>query len=175
MGIVNTQDSGELPSRGTRLNGSLGWSARNLSFPYFTSDFDHFQPLKHSVSLLTFGSVASAFGRKLAFYDQFPLGGLTRLDAYRHQEFRGNSTLVFGAGLIYRGINPKSAAFRPFLAAWHQVARLDLSQKGWQTRQSTSAGVFTPTPVGMTGLILSVDERGNPRFRLSLGSFWNRP
>jgi len=175
VGILNTQDSGELPSRGTRLNGSLGWSARNGSFPYLTSDFDHFHALKRTVSAFAFGNGASAFGRRLAFYDQFPVGGLTRLDAYRHQEFRANSTLALGGGLIYRGMNPNGAAFRPFLAAWHEVARLDLSQQGWQTRQSTSAGIFAPTPLGATGLILSFDERGNSRFRLSLGSFWNRP
>jgi len=175
VGILNTQDSGELPSRGTRLNGSLGWSARDRSYPYLKTDFDHFQPLRDTFSVFTLGNVDSGFGRKLTFYDQFTAGGLTHLDAYRYQEFHANSVLAVGGGLIYRGINLKNAAFRPFLATWYKAARLDLAGQGWQTRQSTSIGMFAPTPLGITGLILSFDEKGEARFRLSLGSFWNRP
>ena len=175
VGILNTQDSGELPSRGTRLNGSLGWSARDRSFPYVKTDFDHFQPLKNTFSVFTLGNVDSGFGRKLIFYDQFTAGGLTHLDAYRYQEFHANSALAAGGGLIYRGMNLKNVAFRPFVATWYEVARLDLAEQGWQTRQSTSVGMFAPTPLGITGLILSFNEKGEARFRLSLGSFWNRP
>jgi len=175
VGILNTQDSGELPTRGTRVNGSLGWSARDRSFPYARADFDHFQPLRNTLSVFTLGNVASSFGRKLTFYDQFTAGGLTHLDAYRYQELHANSALAVGGGLIYRGMNPKNAAFRPYLATWYEAARLDLSEQGWQTRQSTSVGLFAPTPLGITGLILSFSEKGDARFRLSLGSFWNRP
>jgi hypothetical protein len=78
-----------------------------------------------------------------------------------------------GGGFVYRGLNLKSVAFRPFLASWYEVARLDLSEQGWQTRQSTSVGMFAPTPLGVTGLILSFNEKGEARFRLS--KFWNRP
>ena len=156
VGILNTQDSGELPTRGTRINGSLGWSARDRSFPYLRTDFDHFQPLGETFSLFTLGNVASSFGRELTFYDQFTAGGLTHLDAYRYQELRANSVLTAGGGFVYRGLNPKNVAFRPFLASWYQVARLDLSEQGWQTRQSTSVGMFAPTPLGITGLVLEL-------------------
>jgi len=175
VGILNTQDSGELPTRGTRINGSLGWSARDRSFPYLRTDFDHFQPLRDTVSVFALGNVASGFGRNLTFYDQFTAGGLTQMDAYRYQELHGNSVLTAGGGFVYRGLNLKNTAFRPFLASWYEVARLDLSEQGWQTRQSTSVGMFAPTPLGVTGLILSFNEKGEARFRLSLGSFWNRP
>ena len=174
VGIVNTQDSGELPTRGTRINGSLGWSARDRSFPYVKTDFDHFQPVGVTMSVFTLGNVASSFGRNLTFYDQFTAGGLTHMDAYRYQELRANSVVTAGGGFVYRGLNPKNVAFRPFLASWYEVARLDLSE-GWQTRQSTSVGMFAPTPLGITGLILSFNKKGEARFRLSLGSFWNRP
>jgi NTE family protein len=175
VGVVNTQDSGQLPTRGTRINGSLGWSARDRSFPYVKTDFDHFQPLGVTTSVFTLGNVASSFGHDLTFYDQFTAGGLTHMDAYRYQELRGNSVLAVGGGFVYRGLNLKNAAFRPYLASWYEVARLDLSERGWQTRQSTSVGMFAPTPLGITGLILSFNEKGEARFRLSLGSFWNRP
>ena len=175
VGVVNTQDSGQLPTRGTRINGSLGWSARDRSFPYVKTDFDHFQPLGVTTSVFTLGNVASSFGHDLTFYDQFTAGGLTHMDAYRYQELRGNSVLAVGGGFVYRGLKLKNAAFRPYLASWYEVARLDLGVQGWQTRQSTSVGMFAPTPLGITGLILSFNEKGEARFRLSLGSFWNRP
>ena len=177
VGSLNTQDSGELPTRGTRINGSLGWSARERSFPFLKGDFDHFQPVGRAgtFSLFTLGNIGTSFGRRLSFYDQFTAGGLTHLDAYRYQEFRADSALTAGGGLIYRGTNPRNIAFRPFLAAWYEAARLDLGEQGWQTHQSTSVGVFAPTPLGVTGLILSFNEKGEARLRLSLGSFWNRP
>ena len=144
VGSLNTQDSGELPTRGTRINGSLGWSARERSFPFLKADFDHFQPVGRAgtFSLFTLGNIGSGFGRRLSFYDQFTAGGLTHLDAYRYQEFRADSALTAGGGLIYRGTNPRNIAFRPFLAAWYEAARLDLSEQGWQTHQSTSVGLL---------------------------------
>jgi outer membrane protein assembly factor BamA len=175
VGILNTQDSGQLPTRGTRINGSLGWSSRDRSYPYMKSDFDHFHPLTNELSLFARGGVDTGFGRELSFYDQFTAGGLNRLDAYRYQEFRANSILNIGGGAIYRGLKLRPATFRPYLAAWHEVALLDLADQGWQTRQSTSMGIFAPTPLGIAGLILSFTEKGEARFRLSLGSFWNQP
>lgn len=175
VGVINTQDSGELPSKGTRVNGSLGWSARTHAYPYLQTNFDHFHPVSSAVSAFTFGTVDSSFGRRLSFYDQFTAGGLTNLDAYRYQELRANSILALGAGVIYRGLNPADSAFRPILAGWYETARLDLGSVGWQTRRSTSVGAFIPTPIGKVGIIVSVTENGRARFRLSLGSFWNRP
>ncbi len=171
----NTQDSGQLPNRGTRINGSMGWSFRNHSYPYLQTNFDHFQPVTTKFSVFALGVADSSFGRKLTFYDQFTLGGLGQLDAYRYQEFHANSALAGGGGLIYRGLNPLNVAFRPLLASWYEGARLDLGSQGWQTHQSTSVGVLMPTPLGLTGLILAFDEKGGVRLRLSLGSFWNRP
>jgi NTE family protein len=173
--VVNTQDSGELPSKGTRINGSLGWSARNHAYPYLQTDFDHFQPLSSGLSAFSFGKADSSFGRRLAFYDQFAAGGLTNLDAYRYQELRANSMFALGGGVMYRGINPADSVFRPILAGWYENARLDLGSLGWQTRQSTSVGVFVPTPAGKVGIVVSLNENGHARFRLSLGTFWNRP
>ena len=117
----------------------------------------------------------SSFGRKLTFYDQFTLGGLGQLDAYRYQVFHANSAVAAGGGLIYRGLNPSNVSFRPFLAGWYEAARLDLGSQGWQTHQSTSVGILMPTPLGITGVNLAVDETGGVRLRFSLGSFWNRP
>jgi hypothetical protein len=137
--------------------------------------FDHFQPLSSEVSAFTLGSVESSFGRHLSFYDQFTAGGLTNLDAYRYQELRANSILALGGGVMYRGLTSAESALQPILAGWYETARLDLGSVGWRAHQSTSVGVFVPTPMGHVGLVVSVDENGHARFRLSLGSFWNRP
>lgn len=173
--IFNTQDSGQLPTRGTRVNGSLGWSFRNHSYPYLQASFDHFQPVTKKFSVFALGLADSSFGRKLTFYDQFAVGGLGQLDASRYQEFHANSAVAAGGGLIYRGLNPSNVAFHPLLATWYEGARLDLGSQGWQTHQSTSVGILMPTPLGLTGLVLAFDEKGGVRLRLSLGSFWNRP
>jgi NTE family protein len=173
--VFNTQDSGQLPDHGTRINASLGWSFRNHSYPYLQTNFDHFQPINKTFSVFALGEADSSFNRKLTFYDQFTLGGLGQLDAYRYQEFHANSGVAAGGGLIYRGLNFSNVSFRPLLASWYEGARLDLDSQGWQTHQSTSVGLFMPTPLGLTGVILAFDERGRVRLRLSLGSFWNRP
>jgi NTE family protein len=171
--VVNTQDSGQLPSKGTRINGSLGWSARNHSYPYLQTDFDHFRPFSNGFSAFTFGKAGTSFGRKLSFYDQFAAGGLTNLDAYRYQELRANSMFALGGGVMYRGLNPANSAFRPILTGWYEAARLGSPRQ--QMRQSTSVGMLVPTPVGTAGMVVSFNEKGHARFRLSLGSFWNRP
>jgi NTE family protein len=173
--VFNTQDSGQLPNHGTRINGSLGWSFRNHSYPYLQTNFDHFQLINKTFSVFALGDANSSLGRKLTFYDQFTLGGLGQLDAYRYQEFHANSAVAAGGGLIYRGLNPSNVSFRPFVASWYEGARLDLGSQGWQTHQSTSVGLLMPTPLGVTGVILAFDEKGRARLRLSLGSFWNRP
>jgi NTE family protein len=175
MLIVNTEDSGQLPSRGTRMNGSLGWSFREHSYPYLQADFDSFQPAGKSFSLFEAANADTSFGRKLTLYDQFIAGGLTSLDAYHYQAFHANTLGTAGAGMIYRGLNPHGFWFRPFFAGWYEAGRLDLGSQGWRTAQSTSLAVLTPTPAGLTGLTISFDERGRARVRLSLGSFWNRP
>jgi hypothetical protein len=98
-GIINSQDSGQLPTRGTRLNASAGWSFRKESFPYLGMNFDHFQPIR-KFSVFATGRADTSMGRKLTFYDQFTTGGLTELDAYRYQEIRGNTLLMAGGGFL---------------------------------------------------------------------------
>jgi NTE family protein len=174
-GIINTQDSGQLPSRGFRLNASTGWSFREHSFPYLQMNFDYFQPAGNHVSLFAVGQTDTSMGRNLGFFDQFTTGGLTQLDAYRYQELRANTVLAAGGGLLYRGANPNGVAFRPIFGSWYEGAGLNSFSAGTQFRQSTTIGVFTPTPIGLAGLTFSLDLKGSSRFRFSIGSFWNRP
>ena len=174
-GVINTQDSGMFPNQGMRLNASSGWSYRENPFPYLELNFDHFQPLGGNFTAFTMGRTDTSFGKKLGLYDQFTAGGLNQLDAYRFQEIRGDTILMAGGGLLYRGMNPNTAQFRPIFGAWYQAASIDWRTSNSDFKDSASVGVFAPTPLGIAGLTFSSDLSGSTRFRFSLGSFWNRP
>jgi len=174
-GIINTQDSGIFPIRGSRLNASSGWSFRDNPFPYLELNFDHFQPVAQNFSAFAVGRADTSMGNKLGFYDQFTAGGLNQLDAYRFQEVRGDTILMIGGGMLYRGMNPNIAQFRPIFGAWYQAASIDWRTSTSDFKDSGSVGVFIPTPLGIAGLSFSSDLNGSTRFRLSLGSFWNKP
>ena len=174
-GIINSQDSAQLPSRGFRLNAAAGYSFREHSFPYIQSNFDHFHRIRNLVSLFALGQADTSLGRRLTFYDQFFTGGLTELDAFRYQELRGDTVLRGGGGILYRGANPSGASFRPIFGAWYQGARLKSFEVDATFKQSATIGMFVPTPVSLIGLTFSSDLNGSTRFRLSIGSFWNRP
>lgn len=175
QGIINTQDSGQLPTQGFRLNGTAGWSQRDRSFPYLQVSADHFQRVRNQISLYATGRADTSMGKPMNFYDRFTAGGLTDLDAYRYQEIRGETLLIGGGGLFYRGLNPRESFFRPIFGSWYQAASVDPWTNSSMFRQSAAVGVFTPTPLGLAGATVSVDLRGSIRFRFSLGSIWNRP
>lgn len=169
--IYNTQDSGGLPSRGTLVEGSLGYSFRNVPFPHLQNHFSAFHPVHPRVSLFAGSDQESSFGKNVSFFDQFPYGGARELDAYRYQEFHANTFVSAGGGAMLRALNIRRWSIKPEFAAWYQVARLDLGSQGWQTHQSTSMGVFIPSPIGTAGLTLSFNENGKARVRLLVGSF----
>jgi NTE family protein len=167
--IFNSQDSGGLPTRGVLTEGSAGYSFRNVSYPYFEHHFNAFRPLNKRFSIFGINNDAASFGRKLDYYEQFTAGGEDKLTAFRYQEFHANSFTTAGAGLTLRGPSVSWLSIHPDLAAWYEAGRFDLGLKGWQTHQSTSTGIFFPTPIGAFGMTLSVDERGKTRLRLVLG------
>jgi outer membrane translocation and assembly module TamA len=113
-------------------------------------------------------------GTKVSFYDQFTAGGFNQLDAYRYQEIRGDTLLMLGGGFLYRGLNPDYALLRPLFGVWYDAASIDWKTDTSDFKQSASVGLFSPTPLGLIGVAVSFDMNGSARFRLSLGSFWNR-
>jgi hypothetical protein len=153
------------------VEGSIGYSFRHVSFPYLENHFSSFHPVHPRVSLFATSDQESSFGKTISFFDQFPYGGARDLDAYRYQEFHANTLVSAGGGTILRALSVRRFGIYPNFAAWYQVARLDLGSQGWQTHQSTSMGVFIPSPIGTAGLTLSFNENGKTRVRLLLGSF----
>jgi hypothetical protein len=170
--IVNHQDSGGLPTRGTRSEGEAGYFLRNTGdYPFVHSDFSRFQPLDRTVTLFVNNHVGTSFGRKLNYFDQFIAGDQTNMAAFRYQEFHANTLVTAGSGVILHGRPIRHVSSHPGIALWYEAGRFDAGSAGWSTHQSASIGTFFPTRVGATGFELSFDEEGKARFRLMLGSF----
>lgn len=169
--IYDSQNSGGFPTRGTRIEGSAGYSFRQASHPYLQNDFSTFHPLSRRVLLFGKSHAGTSFGSKLDFFEQFTAGGQDRLSAFRYQEFHANTLVTGSGGVIIRGPSVRSFSVYPSLAMWYEAGRFDLGSQGWQTHQSANSGIFFPTPLGATGVALSVNEAGKLRFRVIVGSF----
>lgn len=170
--IINTQDSGGLPTHGTKAEGSAGYVFRQTQdYPFFHNELSTFQPISNGITLFALNHTATSFGRKLGYFDQFMAGEQVDMAAFRYQEFHANTLATAGSGLIFYGRAIPHVSAHPGLAVWYEAGRFDMGSRGWTTHQSTSLGVFFPTQVGATGLQLSFDEAGRARFRLMLGSF----
>jgi NTE family protein len=167
--IYNSQDSGGLPTHGTLTEGSIGYAFRNVSYPYLQHDFSTFFPVGRTLTLFGINQVGSSFGKKLDYFEQFTAGGPAQLSAFRYQEFHANTLVTGGTGVTILG--PSILSVYPRLALWYEVGRFDLGSQGWQTHQSSSTGIFVPTPLGAAGISLSFDENGRARFRLLIGRF----
>jgi NTE family protein len=170
--IVNHQDSGGLPTRGTRSEGEVGYFLRATGdYPFVHSDLSRFQPLSRGVTLFALNNVGTSFGRKLNYFDQFTAGDQTNMAAFRYQEFHANTLVTAGSGVILQTRPVRYVSSHPGIALWYEAGRFDAGSAGWSTHQSTSIGAFFPTQLGASGVELSFDEKGKVRFRLMLGSF----
>ena len=169
---LNNQDSGGLPKRGTRMEGSAGYEFHTSdSHPFFQNELSTFQPLNRLMTLFVLHNAASSFGRKLNYYDQFIAGDQANMAAFRYQEFHANSLVTSGLGTIFHLHPVAHLSANPGLAVWYEVGRFDMGSRGWETHQSSSMAILFPTKIGATGLQVSFDENARARFRLLLGSF----
>jgi NTE family protein len=169
---LNDQDSGGLPSRGTRFEGSAGYLFRRTgSYPVFQSEYSTFKPLDRHVTLFASHHAGTSFGHKMDYYDQFIAGDQGNMPAFRYQEFHANTLVTASSGMILHPWRIPHVSSHPGLAVWYETGRFDLGSQGWKTHQSTSIATFFPTQIGATGLELSFDDNGRARFRLMLGSF----
>lgn len=169
---LNDQDSGGLPTRGTRFEGATGYLFRQTGdYPFLRSEFRTFHPLGQLITVFALNHVGTSFGRNPDYFDQFIAGDQGNMPAFRYQEFHANSLVTGGSGLIVHTHALPHLSSHPGLAFWYEAGRFDLGSQGWKSHQSTSVAAFFPTQVGATGLELSFDENGNPRFRLMLGNF----
>jgi NTE family protein len=170
--ILNNQDSGGLPARGTRFEGSAGYLVRRTGdYPILQSEYSTFKTLNRHVTAFALNHVGTSFGRKMDYFDQFIAGDQVFMPAFRYQEFHANTLVTAGSGMLLHPWPIKHVSSHPGLAFWYEAGRFDMGSQGWKTHQSSSIATFFPTQVGATGLELSFDENGRARFRLMLGSF----
>jgi NTE family protein len=170
--IVNHQDSGGLPTRGTRAEGEAGYFLRSTGdYPFVHSDFSTFRPLDRDVTLFALNHVGTSFGRKLNYFDQFIAGDQSSMAAFRYQEFHANTLVTAGSGVILHGRPIRYVSSHPGIALWYEAGRFDNGSAGWSTHQSGSIAALFPTQLGASGFEVSFDENGRARFRLMLGSF----
>ena len=169
--IFDSEDSGSLPTHGVLTEGSAGYRFGDVDYPYLQQHFEAYQPLGHELTLFAMNQDGTSLGRKLDYFEQFTAGGESLLSAYRYQEFHANTLITAGAGVIFH--DPPIRRFSPLpgVAAWYGAGRFDFGSSGWQTHQSTSAGILFRTPLGATVLALSFNEAGKARLRLMIGSF----
>jgi NTE family protein len=170
--LFNNQDSGGLPTRGTRFEGSAGYLFRRTGgYPAFQYESSTFKPVDRHLTVFASSHAGSSFGRKMDYFDQFIAGDQSNLAAYRYQEFHANTLVTAGSGVILHPHSIPHVSSHPGLALWYEAGRFDMGSQGWRTHQSTTIATFFPTSLGATGLQLSFDENGKARFRLMLGSF----
>ena len=170
--ILNNQDSGGLPARGTRFEGSAGYLFRRTGdYPILQSEYSTFKTLNRDVTAFALNHVGTSFGRKMDYFDQFIAGDQVYMPAFRYQEFHANTLVTAGSGMLLHPWPIKHVSSHPGLAFWNEAGRFDMGSQGWKTHQSSSIATFFPAQVGATALELSFDENGTARFRLMLGSF----
>jgi NTE family protein len=170
--IVNHQDSGGMPERGTRAEGEAGYFLRSSGdYPFIHSEFSRFQPVDRTATLFMNSHTGTSFGRKLNYFDQYIAGDQTNMAAFRYQEFHANTLVTAGSGMILHARPIRHVSSHPAIALWYEVGRFDNGSLGWSTHRSASAGAFFPTKVGASGFQVGFDESGKARFRLTLGSF----
>lgn len=170
--ILNDQDSGGLPTHGTRFEGATGYVFRKSGdYPFFQSKYSVFKPLDRYATIFALNHAGTSFGTKMNYFDQFIAGDQGEMPAFRYQEFHANTLVTAGSGVILHMPAIRRVSSHPGIAVWYEVGRFDEGSLGWSTHQSTSAALLFPTQVGATGLELSFDENERVRFRLMLGSF----
>jgi NTE family protein len=170
--ILNTENSGGLPTHGVRVEGSAGYTfRRSEDFPFLQNEASVFEPLSQHLTFFALSHTGTGFGNKLDYYDQFVAGDLGNMAAFRYQDFHADTVVTGGSGLILYGPKVPRISSHPGIALWYEGGRFDNGFQGWTTHHSASAGAFFHTPVGAVGLQLSFDEDGKARLRLMLGSF----
>lgn len=157
--VVNTFDSGGFTQRGTRIDGALGYSFQNKSFPYLRTDFARFRTPTPHFTLFYLGDLDTSFGRKLNFYEQFTAGGSGALSAFRYQEFHSDSMIIGGGGVLIH-TRLRSPSLHPDVAFWYEAGGFDPGAGGWQTHRSANSGIFLPTRWGAVGMEVGMDENG---------------
>ena len=176
--VWDGQDSPSVPSRGSRIVGTLSRVLQSPGLPQSVTQLDvqssTFIPLSNKTSLFTDVSGGSTFGGSAGPFQLFTLGGPFRLGAYLPDQFLGNHYAYTSFGFrreLYR--LPQLVGKRIYWGGWYEAG----SSFGTVTddpgpvvvRGSFNLGVIADTIVGPIALAGSVSPTGQSRVNFSIG------
>ena len=176
--VWDGQDSPSVPSRGSRIVGTLSRVLQSPDLPQAVTQLDvqssTFIPLSEKTSLFTDVSGGSTFGGSAGPFQVFTLGGPFRLGAYLPDQFLGNHYAYASFGFrreLYR--LPQLVGKRIYWGGWYEAG----STFGTQTddpgpvvvRGSFNLGIIADTIVGPIALAGSVSPTGQSRVNFSIG------
>jgi NTE family protein len=176
--VWDGQDSPSVPSRGSRIVGTLSRVLQSPDLAQAVTQLDvqssTFIRLSDKTSLFTDVSGGSTFGGSAGPFQLFTLGGPFRLGAYLPDQFLGNHYAYTSFGFrreLYR--LPQLVGKRIYWGGWYEAG----STFGTQTndpgpvvvRGSFNLGVIADTIVGPIALAGSISPTGQSRVNFSIG------
>jgi NTE family protein len=176
--VWDGQDSPSVPSRGSRIVGTLSRVLQSPGLAQAVTQLDvqtsTFIPLSNKTSLFTDVSGGSTFGGSAGPFQLFTLGGPFRLGAYLPDQFLGNHYAYASFGFrreLYR--LPQLVGKRIYWGGWYEAG----STFGTQAddpgpvviRGSFNLGVIADTIVGPIALAGSISPTGQSRVNFSIG------
>jgi NTE family protein len=182
--VFDNQNSPVVPSRGTRVVGSLrqffsagkptletGESVPFGSQNFTSGEFDAswFKRMSAADRLFAFGGAGSSFGESPLIND-FSLGGLLRLGAFNNDQLRGDNYLLMGGGYLHRVARlPDVLGGNMFVGGWVEAGS---AFDAWDTKDwksDASAGIIMESLLGPIFGGVSVGFTGGARFYVAIG------
>jgi len=176
--VWDGQDSPSVPSRGTRIVGTLSRVLQSPDLAHAVTQLDvrtsTFIPLSDKTSLFTNVSGGSTFGGSAGPFQVFTLGGPFRLGAYLPDQFLGNHYAYTSFGFrreLYR--LPQLVGKKIYWGGWYEAG----SSFGTAAddpgpvvvRGSFNLGVIAHTIGGPIALAGSISPTGQSRVNFSIG------
>ena len=176
--VWDGQDSPTIPSRGTRVVGTLSRVLQSPGLEHPIGQLDvqtsTFIPVEPKTSLFLTASGGTTFRGSAGPFQVFGLGGQFRLGAYLPQEFLGNHYAYTSLGFrreIYR--LPSIVGGRIYWGGWYEAGTAfgtAASDPGpVVVRGSFNLGIITETFVGPITLAASSSPTGQARVNFSIG------
>jgi NTE family protein len=182
--VFDNQNSPVVPSRGTRVVGSLrqffsagkptlttGESVPFGSQNFTSGEFDAswFKRMSAADRLFAFGGAGSSFGESPLIND-FSLGGLLRLGAFNNDQLRGDNYLLMGGGYLHRIARlPDVLGGNMFVGGWVEAGSAfdDWDTTDWKS--DASAGIIMESLLGPIFGGVSIGFTGGARFYVAIG------
>jgi NTE family protein len=182
--VFDDQNSPVVPSRGTRVVGSLRQffsagkptlaSGETVSIgpQNFTSgefDASWFKRVNAADRLFVFGGAGSSFGESPLIND-FSLGGLLRLGAFNNDQLRGDNYLLTGGGYLHRVARlPDVLGGNMYVGGWVEAGSAFDSWDTSDWKSDASAGIIMESLLGPIFGGVSVGFTGGARFYVAIG------